>query len=104
MLELIRGDTEEIAFEFLNDEDAVFVPDMFSTGDIFTLSSRDFKGELVFCKRCVFPDTVFSFSHEETKGFPIGEFSLDLEYKKPDESVVKTVFIDKVKIVRDVTY
>lgn len=104
MLEFVRGDTENIAIYFKNMSNEEYVPDFLDEGDIFTFTlARYGDDEIIMQKKIIYPTTIFEFSHEETKKLPIEVLKFDIEYSKPDKSKVKTLVIDNLKVIRDIT-
>lgn len=101
---LIRGDTETIKVGFFKDGES-YKPTDVEDGDILTFTMRDtVKEKAVLVKKVILPDTTFKLTHEDTRWLEPGRYSFDLEYRKPDKSVVKTLLIGKVSVRRDVTY
>lgn len=105
MIKHVRGDTEQIKIEFVRDGQS-YTPTDVEDGDIFTLTIREMFGaeRVVLQKQCVYPNMLIVLSHDDTKDLAITTHALDLEYSKPDRSVVKTLLNDKFQVVRDVTY
>lgn len=105
MIKHVRGDTEQIKIEFIRDGQP-YTPTDLEDGDVFTLTIREMFGaeRVVLQKQCVYPNMLIVLSHDDTKELAISTYSFDLEYSKPDKSVVKTLIIDKLQVTRDVTY
>lgn len=100
----VRGDTEQIAIEF-HREGRSFTPADLQDGDLLTLTVREpYGGKVVLSKIAVFPNLRIDLTHEDTKDLAIATYSYDLEFSKPDKSVVKTLVIGDFKVVRDVTF
>ena len=100
----VRGDTEQIAIEFQRDGKP-YTPTDLNDGDLLTLTVREsYGGKVVLSKVAVYPSLKIDLTHEDTKDLAISTYSYDLEYSKPDKSVVKTLVIGDFKVVRDVTF
>lgn len=103
-IKLIRGDTETISISFLKN-DKGYRPKDLKAGDIFTFTIRDrFTAEIAVQKKCIYPSLEIDLKHEETKKLRCEDYSFDLEYRKEDASVVKTLVIGILHVLKDVTY
>lgn len=103
-INLIRGDTETINIKFIKGKDE-FIPKDVVDGDILTFTIRDIVTERpILVKSRTLPDKTFKLSHEETKSLEAKKYNYDIEYRKPDKSVVKTLVIGDVNVRKDVTY
>lgn len=103
-IELIRGDTETIEINFKKD-DMDYKPNDLENGDIFTFTIRDrFTNEVEVKKRCIYPELKIELLHEETKRLRCETYNFDLEYRKADASIVKTLIIGLCHVKKDVTY
>lgn len=103
-INLIRGDTEAIELRFVKDG-AEYVPSGIDDGDIFTFTIRDMITEKpILVKKAIMPNKRIELVHEETKGLEAKKYNYDIEYRKPDKSIVKTLVIGKINIIKDVTY
>ena len=103
-INLIRGDTESIEVKFVRDGKE-YVPNGLSDGDLLTFTIRDIVTEKpILVKRVELPLKSFKLMHEETKKLEVKKYSYDIEYRKPDKSVVKTLVIGNISIIKDVTY
>lgn len=103
-INLIRGDTETIKVNFYKGNEE-FTPNSLKDGDILTFTIRDIVTENpILIKRTIIPAKSFKLSHEETKGLEAKKYNYDIEYSKPDKSVVKTLVIGDVNVRKDVTY
>lgn len=100
-LTLIRGDTEQIKV-MLTKNGEPYKPNDVKDGDLLTLTIRKYVELLK--KQIELPNNIFELKHEDTKNLPAGELEYDIEYRKPDNSIVKTLVKGKVKIIKDVTY
>lgn len=104
MFELIRGDTEKIKVSFVKDDETYTPPDL-ADGDLFTLTIRStYKKTKLLEKRIEYPELTFEIQAEDTEHMICGEYQFDIEYRKPDDSIVKTLVVSPVKLVEDVTY
>lgn len=103
-INLIRGDTETINIKFIKGKDE-FIPNGLKDGDILTFTIRDIVTENpILIKKAIIPAKSFKLSHEETKGLEAKKYNYDIEYRKPDKSIVKTLVIGDVNVRKDVTY
>lgn len=103
-INLIRGDTENIKVNFFKDGKK-YLPKDIEDNDILTFTMRDpGREKAVLVKVATIAEMSFKLSHEETKSLEPGRYSFDLEYRKPDKSVVKTLVIGIVNVRKDVTY
>lgn len=103
-LSIVRGDTETIKLRFKKDGND-FKPKDIVSGDIFTFTVRNqFKNEIVIQKEIEYPSSTFYLSHEDTKNLKYGNYDYDIEYRKKDYSVVKTLLLGRVKVTKEVTY
>lgn len=103
-IKLVRGDTEDILLRFIKDG-AEFVPPEFSMGDIFTLTVRDdYSKDVVLVREILYPEVRISILHNDTIRLPFGRYHYDIEYSKPDKSVVKTIVVGHLFLLREVTY
>lgn len=103
-INLIRGDTESIEVKFIKDEEE-FAPIDLADGDLLTFTIREVVTEKpVLVKRVEIPLKSFELLHEETKKLEAKRYNYDIEYRKPDNSVVKTLVIGNVNLIKDVTY
>ena len=103
-INLIRGDTETIKVNFFKGNEE-FTPNDVVDGDILTFTIRDIVTENpILVKSRTLPDRTFKLSHEETKSLEAKKYNYDIEYRKPDKRVVKTLVIGDVNVRKDVTY
>lgn len=103
-INLIRGDTESIKISFIKDSEE-YTPKDLVAGDIFTFTVRNrFTEEVILVKKCIYPDLEFKLLHEDTKVLDPTSYRFDLEYRKEDVSIVKTLMIGILKVTEDVTY
>lgn len=103
-IKLIRGDTECIKISFVRNSEE-YAPKDLVAGDIFTFTVRNrFTEEVILIKKCVYPDLEFKLLHEDTKILDPTSYRFDLEYRKEDASIVKTLMIGILKVTKDVTY
>lgn len=103
-MKLIRGDTEIINISFYRDDKKI-EPEDIADGDIFTFTMRDqYTDDLRLTKSCIFPKTKIMLTHEDTKNLNDKKYKFDIEYRKPDKSVVKTLIIGVVDVEKDITY
>lgn len=103
-INLIRGDTETIKVNFYKGNEE-FTPNSLKDGDILTFTIRDIVTENpILIKRTIIPAKSFKLSHEETKGLEAKKYNYDIEYRKPDKSIVKTLVIGNVNVRKDITY
>lgn len=104
MLEFIRGDTQTVQVVFSDSNNEFYLPYFVEDGDelTFTVVKRNTEDVLIQ-KKVKLPNTIFKFSHEETENLPIEVLKFDIEYRKPDKSKVKTLIIDNLRVIRDVT-
>lgn len=103
-INLIRGDTETIKVRFFKGG-SEYRPNDLEDGDILTFTMRDvIKEKIALVKRISIPEMTFNLTHEETKQLIDSRYDFDIEYRKEDKSVVKTLVIGKVIVRKDVTY
>lgn len=103
-ISLIRGDTETIKVNFYKGNEE-FTPNGLKDGDILTFTIRDIVTENpILIKKAIIPAKSFKLSHEETKGLEAKKYNYDIEYRKPDKSIVKTLVIGNVNVRKDITY
>lgn len=103
-IKLIRGDTESIKISFVKDGEE-YIPKDLVAGDIFTFTVRNrFTEEVILIKKCIYPDLEIDLKHEDTKVLDPTAYRFDLEYRKEDTSIVKTLMIGILKVTKDVTY
>ena len=103
-INLIRGDTETIKVNFYKGNEE-FTPNSLKDGDILTFTIRDIVTENpILIKRTIIPAKSFKLSHEETKGLEAKKYNYDIEYRKPDKSIVKTLVIGNVNVRKYITY
>ena len=99
-----RGDTEEIKVTFYKGWEK-YTPEDLKEGDLFSFTVRDkFNKEVVIEKKVAYPNTTFKINHEDTKDLITKTYEYDVEYRKPDNSVVKTLIYGDFIIGLDVTY
>lgn len=103
-INLIRGDTETIKVNFYKGNEE-FTPNGLKDGDILTFTIRDIVTENpILIKKTIIPAKSFKLSHEETKGLEAKKYNYDIEYRKPDKSIVKTLVIGTANVRKDITY
>lgn len=103
-INLIRGDTETIKVNFYKGNEE-FTPNGLKDGDILTFTIRDIVTENpILIKKATIPAKSFKLSHEETKELEAKKYNYDIEYRKPDKSIVKTLVIGNVNVRKDITY
>ena len=101
---LHRGDTEQIKIAFYKGW-GEYTPTDLENGDIFTLTLRDKKTkDVILQKQAIYPNTLFNIEHNDTKDLELKRYNYDIEYRKPDYSIVKTLILDDFEIGLDVTY
>lgn len=100
----VRGDTETIRLQFLTNGEET-PPKIFAAGDLFTLTLRNVvTGNVVLQKQIAWPESDFMLSHEDTADLNFATYDYDIEYRKPDLSIVKTIVVGKYTIGKEVTY
>ena len=103
-IKLVRGDTENITLRFKRDGED-YVPQEFSVGDIFTLTVRDdYSKDVVLLRQVSYPERTLTVSHDDTIRLPFGRYLYDIEYAKPDKSIVKTIVMGHLYLLQEVTY
>lgn len=103
-LVLIRGDTEKIKIRFLENGIA-YTPKFIEESDIFTFTVRDKQtGKIVLQKSISYPEEIININHEDTASLNFKSYEYDIEYRKPDYSVVKTLVVGSLVIAKEVTY
>lgn len=99
-----RGDTEKIQIRFSKDNKP-FIPTDIADGDIFTLTIRGtYSRRIVIQKVINYPETMFNLLHKDTNNLDLGKYSYDIEYRKPDDSVVKTLVRGVFELSDEETY
>lgn len=102
-MELVRGDTEKIKITYWKGWDK-YEPNFIEDGDIYTLTFRDKrKNEVVLSKSITYPENEFTIEHEDTKDLEIKDYKFDIEVRRPDTSMVKTLVVGQVFIQADIT-
>lgn len=114
-INLIREDTEKIQIRFKRFGKEV-VPNGFEEGDIFTLTVRGRKGEVVFDKHINYPEDIFYLTSGDTSKLISSPYKYDIQYRKPNKSykegideeheryeITKTLVIGMVNVRQDVS-
>ena len=105
MIELIRGDTDIITIEYQREDGEPFIPSDSEDGDKYTFTVRTKDRKIKIMEKTIYhPKMIFSIEENDTLNLPVGEYEYDIEYRKPDNSVVKTLIVDKLILSKDVTY
>ena len=101
---LTRGDTENIKIRFLKNK-REFTPNDISDGDIFTLTIRGtYNKRQILKKQIIYPEDTFKILHADTKDLEIGRYAYDIEFRKPDDSIVKTLIVGVFELGDEQTY
>lgn len=99
-IKLIRGDTETIRISFKNGAESSY-----EENSQFTFTARNaYTAEIMLSKVIEFPQLDFNLTHDETKKLSEGNHVYDIEFRKKDNSVVKTLVKGTLVVEGDVTY
>lgn len=102
-LTLIRGDTQEFKVVFVFNDEYV-TPNGMNEDDKLSFSIRK-KGSstTTLTSTTTIGDGVIKLTHEQTKDLKPGKYEYDIELKKEDMSVVKTLQLGELEVKKDVT-
>ena len=100
---LVRGDTKDIRVVFTSDGLNVTPNGMLPDDTLSFSICKKGSSQAAFTVTTTVSDGLFKITHENTKDLKPGKYEYDIEFRKEDMSVVKTLQLGEIEVKKDIT-